>query len=187
MPTIEIKQMVEKDNPVIIFRGKLDSLCAMILEAQLLGEEKGNRAFVDDLQEVLEFTRSLLPAEYKCTPLGEFKILGLSSQELQERSHHPKKYFGHDHLLMHHSMGTLCLRLNLLRTAVRETEIAAVTLLRDSSYPQDTSDSPNTPESTKRCRKDIVEALNRLSSLFYILIYKYLPQNYSPVGNAGIN
>jgi ethanolamine utilization cobalamin adenosyltransferase len=159
----------------------------MILEAQLLGEEKGNRTFVDDLQEVLEFTRSLLSAEYKCTPLGEFKVLGFSSQDLREQSHHPEKYFRHGHLLMHHFMGALSLRLNLLRTAARETEIAAVTLLLDTSYLQDTPDSPNTPESTKRCREDIVEALNRLSSLFYILIYKYLPKNYSPVGNAGIN
>jgi len=148
-------QLTEKDNPVIVFRGKLDTLCAMILEAQLLGEEQENRAFVDDMREILDFTRSLLPAEYKGAPLGDFRLLGLSSEDLRERSHYPEKYFGRGHLLMHHSMGPLCLRLNLLRTVVRETELAAVTALRD--------------------RKDIVEALNRLSSLLYILIYKYLP------------
>jgi ethanolamine utilization cobalamin adenosyltransferase len=167
-------QLTEKDNPVIVFRGKLDTLCAMILEAQLLGEEKGNRDFVNDLQEILEFTRSLLPVEYKCTPLGEFHVLGFSPQELREQSYNPKKYFGHDHLLMHHSMGALSLRMNLLRTAVREIELTAVTMLRDSS------------DTNRRSREEIVEALNRLSSLFYILIYKYLPKNYSPAGNAGI-
>jgi ethanolamine utilization cobalamin adenosyltransferase len=159
-------QLVEKDNPVIVFRGKLDKLCALILEAQLLGEEKENRAFVDDLQEILEFTRSLLPAEYKCIPLGEFNILGFSSKDLREQSHHPEKYFGHEHLLMHHSMGALCLRLNLLRTVTREAELAAVTTLQDL---------PDTQDPVRHCREDIVEALNRLSSLFYILIYKYLP------------
>jgi ethanolamine utilization cobalamin adenosyltransferase len=167
-------QLTEKDNPIIAFRGKLDKLCAMILEAQLLGEEKENRAFVDDLQEILEFTRSLLPAEYKCIPLGEFSILGLSSKELREQSHHPEKYFGHEHLLMHRSMGALCLRLNLLRTVTREVELAAVTTLRNL---------PKPPDPTRRCREDIVEALNRLSSLFYILIFKYLPKDYSPVGS----
>jgi ethanolamine utilization cobalamin adenosyltransferase len=119
---------------------------------------------VNDLQEILEFTRSLLCAEYKCVPLGEIKVLGFSSKELREQSHHPERYFERKHLLMNHSMGTLCLRLNLLRTVAREAEIAAVTALRDSAVPS---------EPVKRCRMDIVEALNRLSSLFYILMYKY--------------
>jgi ethanolamine utilization cobalamin adenosyltransferase len=153
-------QLTEKDNPVIVFRGKLDKLCAMIMEAQLLGAEKENIGFINDMQEILEFVRSLFPAEYKGAPLTDFRLLGLSSSEIREQSHHPEKYFGRGHLLMHHSMGALCLRLNLLRTTVRETELAAVTALRD--------------------RKDIVEALNRLSGLFYILIYKYLPKDYSP-------
>ncbi|MDR0447588.1 MAG: hypothetical protein LBH07_02860 [Treponema sp.] len=192
--------LTKKDNPVIAFRGKLDKLCAMILEAQLLGQERENRAFVNDMQEVLEFVRSLLPAEYKCTPLKEFRLLGFSSGELRKRSHNPEKYFGRKHLLMHYSMGALCLRLNLLRTQVREAELAAVTTLRDSLNPGNPSDSgiplnsgdpPNSTDSidpTKcwYCREDIVKALNRLSSLFYILIYKYLPKDYSPTGNAGI-
>ena len=156
-------QFVEKDHPVITFRGKLDKLCAMILETQFLGEEKGNRGFVNDMQEILDFTRSLFTAEYKRVSPGDFRLLGYSSKDLRERSHHPEKYFGRGHLLIHHSMGALCLRLNLLRTAAREAELAAVTAFRDT--PDD---------SARRCRQDIVEALNRLSSLFYILIYKYL-------------
>jgi len=167
-------QLTEKDNPVIVFRGKLDKLCAMILEAQLLGEEQENRAFVDDMQELLDFARSLFPAEYQCTPPGDFRLLGLTSEDLRERSHHPEKYFSRGHLLMHHSMGPLCLRLNLLRTVARETELAAVAALRNSSdtgYPAD-SGSP-----AKHCMKDMVKALNSLSSLLYILIYKYLPSS----------
>jgi ethanolamine utilization cobalamin adenosyltransferase len=176
-------QLTEKDNPVIVFRGKLDSLCAMILEAQVLGEEKGNRDFVNDLQEILEFVRSLLAVEYKCVPLGEFRVLGYSSKELRERSHNPEKHFGCKHLLMHHSMGALSSRLNLLRAAARETELAAAVILRDPIVY-----NPAACESRDiagRCRKDIVEALNRLSCLFYILIYKYLPKGYSPAGDAG--
>jgi len=169
-------RLVEKDNPVIVFRGKLDSLCAMILEAQVLGEEKGNREFVNDLQEILEFVRSLFTAEYKCVPPGEFRILGFNSQELREMSHNPEKYFGYKHLLMHHSMGALALRMNLLRTAARETELAAAVLLRDPFvYNPESCESQDT---AVRSRRDIAEALNRLSSLFYILIYKYLPKEY---------
>ena len=152
-------ELTEKDNPVIAFRGKLDKLCAMILEAQLLGEEKGNPGFVDDLQEILEFTRSLMPAEYNGTRLGDFRILGYSSGELREISHNTEKHYGRKYLLMHRSMGPLCLRLNLLRAIVREAELAAVAALGHT-------------------REDIVKALNRLSSLFYILIFKYLPPSH---------
>jgi ethanolamine utilization cobalamin adenosyltransferase len=166
-------QLTEKDNPVIIFRGKLDMLCSMILEAQVIGREKENRAFVNDLQEILEFVRNLLPAEYNKSPIREIRLLGLSSREMREHSQHPEKYFGRDHLLMHHTMGALCIRLNMLRSAAREVELAAITAFRDL-------------DSSKCGREDIVEALNRLSSLFYILIYKYLPKSYTPVGNAGI-
>ncbi|MDR2246507.1 MAG: hypothetical protein LBE17_07555 [Treponema sp.] len=167
-------QLALKDNPIIVFRGKLDGLTAMILEAQLLGEEKKNRAFIRDLQEILEFTRSLLSSEYKGTPVGEFRVLGFSSGELREWSHHPEKHFGHRHLLMDYTMGALSLRLNLLRTAARETEVAAVSAFKDETDP------------AKSRRPDIAEALNRLSSLFYVLMFKYLPEDYTPAGNAGI-
>jgi len=167
-------RLVEKDNPVIVFRGRLDTLCAMLLEAQVLGGELKNFDFVGDIQEILDFARSLLPAEMGKTTLGEFRLLGLSSKELRERSHHPRRYFGRKHLLMHHSMGPLCVRLNTLRVATRETELAAVAAFRDGANP------------SVCLRKDIVEALNRLSSLFYIMVYKYLPSGYVQTGDSGI-
>ena len=166
--------IASKDSPLIAFRGKLDTLCAMILEAQLLGDQHENRAFTEDMQEVLDFTRSLLSAEYKGIPLGEFRIMGMTPHEMREMSHNPQNHFGHDHLLMHRSMGPLSLRLNLLRTAVRETELAAIAAFRDPADP------------AKCRREDIAEALNSLSSLLYILIYRYLPKDFSPVGKAGI-
>jgi len=123
-------------------------------------------------------------AEYKCVPLGEFRILGFNSQELRERSHNPEKYFRYKHLLTHHSMGALSLRMNLLRAAARETELAATVILRDPIACNPAS--CESQDAARRCRKDIVEALNRLSSLFYLLIYKYLPKDYSPAGEPGI-
>jgi ethanolamine utilization cobalamin adenosyltransferase len=167
-------QLIEKDAPLIVFRGKVDTLTAMILEAQILGGEMENAAFIRDLQEILVFVRSLLSAEYQGTPLGTFRVLGLSSGELRERSHHPEKYFGCKHLLMDYTMGALSLRLNLLRTAARETELAAVSAFKDESCPG------------KSLRPDIVEALNRLSSIFYVLMFAYLPEHFTPAGDAGI-
>jgi ethanolamine utilization cobalamin adenosyltransferase len=161
-------QLTEKDHPVIAFRGKLDSLTANIVEAQLLGEEKNNSAYINDLNEILIFIRSLLPAEYNNQPLPEFHLLGLSSRDLRERSHNPKKYFGRRHLLVDYRMGALAIRMNTLRTLTRDLELTAVRAFKDNP------------------RLDIIEALNRLSSLFYILMYKYLPKDYQDAGSAGI-
>jgi ethanolamine utilization cobalamin adenosyltransferase len=158
--------LVYKDHPRIIWRGKLDSLTAMILEAQVLGWEKDNREYVNDLQEILEFLRGLLPCEYKDIPVEEFRLLGLTAQELKARSHDPLKYYGHKHILIEYRMGALCIRLNTLRTASRETELAAAAAFKD-------------PEG-KPTREDIIKALNRISSLFYIMIFKYLPKGFTP-------
>jgi ethanolamine utilization cobalamin adenosyltransferase len=158
--------LVYKDHPRIIWRGKLDSLTAMILEAQVLGWEKDNREYVNDLQEILEFLRRLLPCEYKDMPVEEFRLLGLTAQELKARSHDPLKYYGYKHILIEYRMGALCIRLNTLRTAVREAELAAVAAFKD-------------PEG-KPTREDIIKALNRISSLFYIMIFKYLPKGFTP-------
>jgi ethanolamine utilization cobalamin adenosyltransferase len=163
--------LVYKDHPVIIWRGKLDSLAAMIIEAQALGWEKDNREYVNDLQEILEFIRRLLPCEYKNVPVEEFKLLGLTAEELRARSHDPLKYYGHKHALIEYRMGPLCVRLNSLRTASREAELAAAAAFKDADG--------------KPIREDIIKALNRISSLFYIMIFKYLPKGFTP-RSAGI-
>jgi ethanolamine utilization cobalamin adenosyltransferase len=163
--------LVYKDHPVIFWRGKLDCLCASIIEAQVLGVEKGNSQFADELQEILEFIRRLLPCEYKNIPVEEFHLLGLSSEELRERSHNPLKYFGHKHIRFDYLMGPLSVRLNTLRTEVRQVELAAAAAFKD--------------QSGKPGREDIIEALNRLSSLFYIMMYQYLPKDFNS-GDAGI-
>jgi ethanolamine utilization cobalamin adenosyltransferase len=162
--------LVYKDHPRIIWRGKLDRLTALIVEAQYLGVEKENQEFVEDLQEILEFVRRLLPSEYKNIPVEEFHLLGLSSQELRDRSHNPAQYYGRPHLLTDYRMGPLSIRLNLLRTEVREVECAAAAAFNGVGTPR---------------RDDIIEALNRLSSLLYIMVFKYLPKGFTS-GHAGI-
>jgi ethanolamine utilization cobalamin adenosyltransferase len=166
MTHLQGNNLVYKDHPVIIWRGKLDSLAAMIVEAQALGWEKDNREYVKDLQEILEFIRRLLPCEYKNTPVEEFKLLGLTAEELRARSHDPQKYYGHKHILIEYRMGALCVRLNSLRAASRETELAAAAAFKG-------------PDG-KPGREDIIKALNRISSLFYIMIFKYLPKTFTP-------
>ena len=156
------RHLVPKDHPVIILRGKLDSLTSAIIEAQILGRRKRNEAFVRDLREILEFVRNLLACEFSGRPVGEFSLLGLSAAALRAHSHDPMKFYGHPHMMTSLEMGPLCAALNSLRTRAREVEAAAVTAFRDNP------------------RDDLVRALNRLSSLFYLMMFRYLPQGFKP-------
>lgn len=126
---------------------------------------------MDNLEGIINAVRRLLSYEYTGQKVEEITLLGLDAAALREHSHNPLKYYGHRHMMDSHKMGPLCAAFNSLRTRVREVEIAAVASFRQG-------------EGFRR-REDIVEALNRMSSLFYILMYKYLPQGYQPE-SAGI-
>jgi len=119
-----------KDHPAIALRGRLDSLCAAIVEAQVLGEQAGSAGFAEDLQEALGFARSILAAEYGGAPMGGLRLLGMTGEDLRERCQNPERHFGRGHLLMDRGMGPLCARLNSLRALAREAESAAAAAFR---------------------------------------------------------
>jgi ethanolamine utilization cobalamin adenosyltransferase len=164
------RQLVRKDHPVIVWRGRLDAFCARLIEAQVLGRREGRPDYSEELQEILDFCRRLLVAEMKGLEVEDFLLLGLTPGDLRERSHHPARFFGHPHILMNYEMGPLPVALNALRAEVRAVETAAAAAFGAPGL------SP---------RDDIILALNRLSSLFYIMIYRYLPKDFRPEG-AGI-
>lgn len=153
--------LVKKSSPRIAFRGKLDSLEAAILEAQALAHRQNAPAVRDGLGEVLEQVRLVLGAEVKDQPLEEVPILGMDQARLRQVSHNVKGAFGIDHPIPSWEMGELALRLNTLRTPVRETELAAAVAFEAPG---------ETP------RPDIIRALNRLSSAVYILFCKLLAE-----------
>ena len=153
--------LVKKSSPRIAFRGKLDSLDAAILEAQALAHRQNAPAVRDGLGEVLEQVRLVLGAEVKDQPLEEVPILGMDQARLRQVSHNVKGAFGIDHPIPSWEMGELALRLNTLRTQVRETELAAAVAFEGPG---------ETP------RPDIIRALNRLSSAVYILFCKLLAE-----------
>ncbi|MGL4208471.1 MAG: cobalamin adenosyltransferase, partial [Candidatus Adiutrix sp.] len=160
------RQLVHKDHPVIVWRGKLDTLTARIVEAQICGAQQGNQAYVDELEEVLAFVRRLLIFELRNNEVEEFNLLGLDAAALRERSHDPVKFFGHRHMLTTYKMGPLCVALNTCRAMTREVELAAAAAFKDQAG------APT--------RDDIIRGLNRLSSLFYIMMFKYLPPDFDP-------
>ncbi len=153
--------LVKKSSPRIAFRGKLDRLEAAILEAQALAHRQNAPAVRDGLGEVLEQVHLVLGAEVKDQPLEEVPILGMDQARLRQVSHNVKGAFGIDHPIPSWEMGELALRLNTLRTQVRETELAAAVAFEAPG---------ETP------RPDIIRALNRLSSAVYILFCKLLAE-----------
>ena len=153
--------LVKKSSPRIAFRGKLDSLEAAILEAQALAHRQNAPAVRDGLGEVLEQVHLVLGAEVKDQPLEEVPILGMDQARLRQVSHNVKGAFGINHPIPSWEMGELALRLNTLRTQVRETELAAAVAFEAPG------EAP---------RPDIIRALNRLSSAVYILFCKLLAE-----------
>ena len=91
-------------------------------------------------------------------PVAQVHLCGLSDAELREHSHFPDKYYGQPHFLPAYTDGEAVLRLNRIRTKVRETELACCRAFADADG--------------KLRRVDILQALNRLSSLCWILMIR---------------
>lgn len=159
-------ELVSKGSPQIALRGRLDSLQAEILLLHFSACKDGYRMVADAMTELLSRSRQILKAEVTGAALTDADLLGLSEADLREYSHRPEKYFGMAHLLPDSAMGEWLLRLNRLRTYVREVELAAVT-----AFCGDSADEPKRP--------DILKALNRMSSAVYILMLKDQTQGRS--------
>lgn len=158
MTQIYGNKLVFKDDPRIIFRGKLDSLQSKIMELQVTIASKNIMKLVEDLDEVLNYTRKILKAEVLEEELSISKLIGLEEEQLREMSHHPKKHFGIDHILPNYQMGEILVGLNSLRSAVREVELAAIKAFK---------------KEFELTRIDLIMALNRLSSCIYIMMCKH--------------
>lgn len=156
--------LVFKDHKRIILRGRLDSLESKIMEFQITLQKLNLPKLVDDLQEILSFVRNILRCEVLEEEVGEFCLQNMSPFELREMSHHPNKYFGSGHFLPDYQMGEAIILLNSLRSLVRETELAAYQAFKKENGDAD--------------RGDIILALNRLSSLFWIMMFKYKTGQY---------
>ena len=152
--------LVPKTHPHIAFRGLADSLEADILEAQLYACEHGENFYCHALGELLDCVRELISAEVNERPVAETKLFGLSLDELHEQSHQVREIFGIDHPLPDYSHGAAALRLNTLRTRVREAELAAVRIFAEEEG-----------------REDIVRVLNRLSSALWWLFCRHVSEN----------
>lgn len=156
--------LVYKDHPRIAFRGAIDSLEAEIILLQILAERNGMERLVQDLSEVIRTIRWLLRCEVSGEPVGECKVLGLDTDELRAHSHHPSQYYGMRHFLPDYRKGEITAHLNHLRTKAREVELIGYRAFKREDGSVE--------------REDILRMLNRLSSLFWIMMFQYLTGKY---------
>ena len=99
-----------------------------------------------------------LEAELLLCAQRAVRFLGLDDDGLREHSHHPEREEGQPHFLPAPDDPPILLRLNRLRTVVRQTELLACHAF-------------SRPDGTL-ARPDLVKALNRLSSLCWILMIR---------------
>jgi propanediol utilization protein/ethanolamine utilization cobalamin adenosyltransferase len=150
------KKLVVKSDPVIRLRGQLDSFISLLVETELWFLEKGCTGIAEKLHEVVVFCRGLMQAEVLGKEFDFPLIFGFNKEQLREISHDPMKYFGVKHSFVSKKHGMSVAKLHILRSKSREVELAAVDAF--------------VTENGKCSREDIVSALNRLSSIMYILV-----------------
>ncbi|MCI1305522.1 MAG: ATP-binding protein [Lachnospiraceae bacterium] len=162
-------ELVNKDDPRIVFRGKLDSTQSLVVLAQAVIHENGCQALVEDLNDILRHLRELMRCDVLAEDVPEMTTIGLSHAELRERSHDPMKFYKIKQMLLpDYTMGINYAYLNQIRTQIRETELSACTAFKEGG---------------KYKRRDIIEELNRLSSALHIMMCKYLAGDYTGGGN----
>lgn len=143
--------LVPKTHPRIRFRGKMDTLEAELILCQLVpGAPEGA------LGEILDLSRKILRCDVLEEPLRQDTLCGLTQDEQRGRSHMPQDYYGQPHFMPQASDGSVIAGLNRARCFAREAELAAVEAFSDRDG--------------NLIREDIPKALNRMSSMLYLLM-----------------
>ena len=145
--------LVSKTHPRIAFRGAIDALEAEIVLCQLTAETVRK-----ELGEILALARLLIRCEVLNEPVPEEKLCGLTQDEIRKRSHFPQEFYGQPHFMPEYADGAAILHINKCRCIARQAELAAVRAFVD--------DEGNV------ARADILKALNRMSSMLYILMIR---------------
>lgn len=153
MTHLNAQVLVPKNHSRILFRGKMDTL-----EAELILCQQADKALEKPVGEILALARQIIRCDVLEEPLQWDTLCGLTEQEQRRRSHFPQEYYGQPHFMPQADDGPVIARLNRARCAAREAELAAVTAF---------SDREGSPT-----RVDLLRALNRMSSMLYILMVR---------------
>ena len=145
--------LVPKTHPRIAFRGAMDTLEASLILAQVNAGK-----FAPEIGEVLTLSRRLIRCDVLEEPVGEVVLCGLTEEQQRQRSHRPQEFYGQAHFMPEAADGEALARLNRARCAARAAELAAVAAFFDREG------NPT--------RVDILRAMNRMSSMLYILMIR---------------
>ena len=146
--------LVDKLHPRIAFRGAVDELEGQLL----LCQRDAQGQLKKDLGEVLDFVRELIRCDVLEEPVKREKLCGLTQEQLRQHSHRPQEFYGKPHFMPECQDGEMVLKMNLCRSVARRAELAAVAAFRDREG------NPT--------RVDILQAMNRVSSMLYILMIR---------------
>lgn len=146
--------LVLKTHPRIAFRGAMDTLEGEMMLCQLNTRPQIQK----ELGEVLALARRLIRCEVMEEPVPEGTLCGLTEAEQRQRSHQPQDYYGQPHFMPEYTDGPELVWLNRCRCAIRSAELAAARAFidRDGNV----------------TRGDILKALNRMSSMVYLLMIR---------------
>ena len=144
--------LVPKTNPIIAFRGAMDTLQAEILLAQLAVAPEISRK----LEEVLCLARNILRWDVMEEAAVCDRLCGLTPEQLRHHSHFPQEHYGIAHFMPSVQDGAAILQLNKARCAARSAELAGVRAFCSTNGVCE--------------RADILLLLNRISSMLYILM-----------------
>ena len=144
--------LVPKTAPIIAFRGAMDTLQAELLLAQLPVDSTMQRK----IEEILTLARNILRWEVMEEPAQIDTLCGLTPEQQRSHSHRPQDFYSQPHFMPSCSDGAAILQLNRARCAARSAELAAARAFEDA---------------TGGCiLADILQLLNRMSSMIYILM-----------------
>ena len=152
MTHLNAEILVPKTHPRIAFRGCMDTLEAELILAQLALPEN----IAAQLAEILALARALIRCDVLNEPVPDTPLCGLTQDQQRLRSHRPQDYYGQAHFMPEAADGIPMARLNRARCACREAELWAAEAFLDRDG------NPTRP--------DILRALNRMSSMLYILM-----------------
>ncbi len=145
--------LVPKTHPRIAFRGAVD-----MLEAEILLCEIKLPTLQKELGALLSLARKLISCDVLEEPVPDDSLCGLTMEQIRAHSHRPQEFYGKPHFMPEVTDGETVLLLNRLRSLTRATELKAAEAFRDQNgFPT---------------RTDILKALNRMSSMLYILMIR---------------
>lgn len=160
MTHLNAQVLVPKTHPRIAFRGAMDTLEAELILAQLAADGETEPL----LREILELARKIIRCDVLEEALKQEKLCGLTEAEIRQRSHRPQEYYGVAHFMPEAGDGEIMARLNRARCAAREAE------LRCAEAFADREGNPT--------RVDLLLAMNRMSSMLYILMIRQKGRNH---------